>query len=668
MITIKIPIVSRYLEKRSNLKDPQQWLLNALGYRPVSSGVNVTEESAMQVTAVFACVRVLSWTLASLPFPVYKRLKPRGKERAPDHPVYDLLHDRPNEYQTSFVYRSTAMAHLQLWGNAYSEIETDRFGNPVALWQLPPWRVEPKKSKQGLIFYEVKLADGTTKQVPYYNMLHIMGLGIDGLKGMSPIRQAQEAIGLAKAAEEFGGRFFAQGTNAGGVVEHPGKLSETAYTNLQKSLKEKYEGLGNSHRLLLLEEGMKFQKVGIPPNEAQFLETRSFQVPDIARIYGVPLHLIQETTKSTSWGSGLEEQNLGFVVHTMRPWFVNWEQEVKRKLFSEKERREYFAEFLVDGLLRGDLKSRYDSYAVGRQWGWLSVNDINELENRNPVENGDIYLQPMNMVEAGTEYQPQAKVGTPAVKEENSLTHREQRNTATRHRVALSYQRVFADAEARILRREEADVMRAAKRIFGDSDTSAFLDWLEGFYQSHPDFVQKNMLPPVASLAEAIQAELAGELDIEAGMTPELEKFTREFVEAYTIRHIESSQGQIRQVVNQAADEGLDQVDALQERFDEWRERRPEKVAKNETIKLNGAVTRAVMAAAGVTKLIWRNMGSKTCPFCEQLDGKVVGIDEPFIVAGQSIEADDGSGMRVYGPKLHPPIHQGCVCGIERGV
>lgn len=650
------------------MKNPKKWFYDALGVQEVHSGVSVTEETAMRQTAVFACVRLLSEGLASLPLPVYKRLSPRGKEGAPNHQLYKLLHDKPNDYQTSFVFRSTATAHKLLWGNAYAEIEFNRFGMPIALWPISPWRVSPKWTKEKTrLYYEVYLIDGTNKIIPRENMLHIKGLGTDGVKGLSPIRMAAEAIGVSIAAEEFGARFYGQGTHIGGVAEHPGVLKDEAYDRLKKSLQDKYAGLGKSHRILLLEDGMKFTKIGIPPNEAQFIETRKYQLEEIARLYNVPLHLIQHHEKNTSFGAGIENMNLAYVIHTLRPYLVNWEQEIKDKLFSGED--DYFAEFVIEGLLRGDIQSRYEAYSKGRQWGWLSVNDVREIENMNPLpgEQGNIYLSPMNMINAeqllnDPDINP---IRDLVAKEIEKRKKKQKRNAESRHKIAMSYRKVFEDAEKRILRREEADIMRAARKILGERDNQALRDWLEGFYQEHPEFIEKNMLPPVASLAETIQAEVAGEIDIEAGMTPELDKFVREYVVAYIIRHIERSKADIEKTLTQAFDEGEDELEALQARFDHWAEVRPEDVARNETVKLTGAITRTVMVIGGVKRLVVRNMGSKTCPFCEQLNGKVVGIEEPIIAAGEFIEADDGSEMKIYGPKLHPPFHRGCVCELE---
>jgi hypothetical protein len=354
-----------------------------------------------------------------------------------------------------------------------------------------------------------------------------MGLSLDGLKGLSPIAMAREAIGLSIAAETFGASFFGNGLNPGGVAEHPQKLSPEAHARLKESLNEKYEGLGKAHRLMLLEEGMKFTKVGIAPEEAQFLETRKFQVADIARLYGVPPHMIGDTEKTSSWGTGVEQQGIGFVVYTMRPYLVSWEQETSSKLIAPKDRRDYFPEFAVDGLLRGDIKSRYGSYAVGRQWGWLSVNDVRELENMNPIDGGDIYVTPLNMTDATKMLNDNQDEGSDGKTEETTG------NEAARNLAPL-----FLHAANRILKREEADIMRQARKL----PSAALRSWLAGFYMEHRAFVEEQLSP----LTEV--AEVDGLAD-------------------YSGEYAQSRY----QEIDSIADDG---ADALQARFDETRSTR----------------------------------------------------------------------------------------------
>lgn len=361
------------------------------------AGVVVNEETAMRTSAVYACVRVIAETVASLPLPLYKRL-PRGKEKATYHPLYTVLHDMPNSDMTSFSFRETMMTHLLLWGNAYAQI-TRRGNQIVELWPLHPAyiRIEREPVTNKLIY---KYTSGT-QEVIYTNeqILHIQGLSIDGVKGLSPISMARETIGLAQATEEFGSRFFSNGARPGGILQHPGIVKDPE--RLRKSWEEVYKGVQNSHKIAVLEEGMQYKEIGIPPNDAQFLETRKFQLNEICRIFRVPPHLIGDLERATF--SNIEHQSIDFVVHTIRPWLVRWEQAIQKALIPEEERAIYFAKFTVDGLLRGDFKTRMDGYAVGRQNGWYSANDIRDLEELNPIPEemgGDLYLVNGNMMTA----------------------------------------------------------------------------------------------------------------------------------------------------------------------------------------------------------------------------------------------------------------------------
>lgn len=377
----------------------------------------------MTVSAVYSAVRRISESIGSLPLHVYKRLDGGGKAKATDHPLYAILHDMPNPEMTSMVFRETLMTHLLLWGNAYAMIEFNKRGQVIALWPLAPYRVQPYRDLYTWqIYYTVMLPGGQVKTLQADEMLHIPGLGFNGLVGHSPIHMARESIGIALATEEFGARFFSNGANVGGVARHPGKLSEQGSKNLRASINDVYGGLGKSHKVMLLEEGMEFEKVAIPPNDAQFLETRKFQVTEIARWFNIQPHMIADMENATF--SNIEQQSLEFVVHTIRPWLVRWEQAIYQKLLLPQERTKYFAEFLVDGLLRGDIKSRYDAYAVARQNGWLSANDIRENENMNPITGGDVYLVNGNMI-------PAEKAGTisiPAQKTASLIQELDTRN------------------------------------------------------------------------------------------------------------------------------------------------------------------------------------------------------------------------------------------------
>ena len=368
-----------------------------------TSGKNVNERSAMQMTAVYACVRILSESIAGLPVHLYKYREDGSKEKAIDHPLYRILHDEPNLEMTSFVFRETLMTHLLLWGNAYAQIIRNGKGQVLGLYPLMPNRMTVDRDEKGHLYYSYLVSDsdastmksGTVILKPT-DVLHIPGLGFDGLVGYSPIAMAKNAIGMAIACEEYGAKFFANGATPGGILEHPGTVKDPA--KVRDSWNEAFGGSHNSNKVAVLEEGMKYTPISISPEQAQFLETRKFQIDEIARIFRVPPHMVGDLEKSSF--SNIEQQSLEFVKYTLEPWIVRWEQSINRVLLSESEKAAYFVKFNVDGLLRGDYQSRMNGYATARQNGWMSANDIRELENldRIPAEQGgDLYLINGNM-------------------------------------------------------------------------------------------------------------------------------------------------------------------------------------------------------------------------------------------------------------------------------
>jgi len=368
-------------------------------YGNTSAGKPVNEHTAMQMTAVYSCVRILAETVAGLPLHVYRYTDNGGKEKHWQHPLYRLLHDEPNTEMTSFAFRETLMSHLLLWGNAYAQIIRNARGEVIALYPLMPNKITVDRDNSGRLFYMYRRnpedfsSQGKPSEVYLQpsDVLHIPGLGFDGLVGYSPIAMAKNAVGLAIATEEYGAKFFANGAAPGGVLEHPGVIKDPQ--KVKDSWNTVYQGSSNAHKVAVLEEGMKYQPIGISPEQAQFLETRKFQINEIARIFRVPPHMLADLEKSSF--SNIEQQSLEFVKYTLDPWVVRWEQAMCRTLLTENEKSKVFIKFNVDGLLRGDYVSRMNGYATARQNGWMSANDIRELENmdRIPVElGGDLYL------------------------------------------------------------------------------------------------------------------------------------------------------------------------------------------------------------------------------------------------------------------------------------
>jgi len=362
-----------------------------------SSGKAVNESTAMQTTAVYACVRILSESVASLPLHLYQYNDDGGKDQIVTHPLYYILHDEPNPEMTSLVFRETLMSHLLLWGNAYAQIIRNGRGEVIALYPLLPNKITVDRDNSNNIVYTYQSDKGDIK-LRRDNVLHIPGLGFDGLIGYSPIAMAKQAIGISIATEEFGATFFSNGANPGGVLEHPGTLDQKARENLRESWGERFSG-SNSHKIAVLEDGLKFHQLSIPPNEAQFLETRKFQINEIARIFRVPPHMLADLEKSSF--SNIEQQSLEFVKYTLNPWVVRWEQSIQQALILPSEKSKLFVKFNLDGLLRGDYQSRMSGYSTARQNGWMSANDIRELENLNKIpaeDGGDLYLVNGNMM------------------------------------------------------------------------------------------------------------------------------------------------------------------------------------------------------------------------------------------------------------------------------
>lgn len=369
-----------------------------------SAGKNVNERSAMQMTAVYSCVRILAEAVAGLPLHLYRYKEDGGKERAIDNNLYHLLHDEPNKEMSSFTFRETLMTHLLLWGNAYAQIIRNGKGEVVALYPLMPNKMQVDRDENGELYYiytrssdEAKTMDGVTVYLTPRDVLHIPGLGFDGLVGYSPIAMAKNAIGLAIATEEYGAKFFANGAAPSGVLEHPGTIKDPS--RLRENWNSTFGGSANSGKVAVLEEGMKYTPISISPEQAQFLETRKFQIDEIARIFRVPPHMVGDLEKSSF--SNIEQQSLEFVKYTLDPWVIRWEQSLSRALLNEDEKRKYFFKFNLEGLLRGDYESRMSGYAVARQNGWMSANDIRELENMDKIpaeDGGDLYLINGNML------------------------------------------------------------------------------------------------------------------------------------------------------------------------------------------------------------------------------------------------------------------------------
>lgn len=460
----------------SDFLNPKLWLTDSFGGRRTASGEAVGPVSAMGLSAYFGAIRVLSEDVGKLPLIVYKRLDPRGKERDKSSPAYKLLHDAPNDEMSAMTFRELLTQYALGHGNGYAMIEMDG-GTPTALIPIHPARVTPRR-EDGRIVYRVRQS-GMPEQIEADEMLHIRGMG-DDLCGYSICRLAAESIGVGLATQKFGGAYFGNGMTMSGVLTHPGNLGEKALANLKKSMKEMYAGSENAFNVFVAEEGMKWEKMSVPPDEAQFIETRQFQVEEICRWFRMPPHKVQHLLRATF--NNIEQQSIEYVTDTLMPWLVRWEQEINRKLMPRDG--ETFAEHLVNGLLRGDAVTRATYYTQRFRIGTLSQNDIRELENENPIgEEGDKYMVSGDMrTEAerqgtATPAQPPARSSAPRV-----------------------IAGVLSDACARIVSRENLAMKGAAASRKPDQ----FATWAAEFYRGHRQYVIDALRPLAVLFADLL--------------------------------------------------------------------------------------------------------------------------------------------------------------------
>jgi HK97 family phage portal protein len=411
--------IRSFLFRDLSLTNEKAWntsLWNLFGSQSIS-GENVTESTALTYSAVYNAVSLISGTIAALPLHLMQR-KGEKKRIADDRTMYGVMHDSANPFMTAMAFRECLVAHILAWGNGYAEILRNGYGEVAELWPITPNRVRPEMIG-GELKYRIRMTGEPDIILGRDKVLHVPGLGFDGFVGYSVVAMARKSIGLGMAMETFGSRFFGEGTHPGVIVEHPGQLSPEAHSNLKKSLMDTYSGLGNTHRLMLLEEGMKFQKIVIDPKDSQFLESRNFQIPEIARWFNLPPHKLKDLTKSSF--SNIESEQISFVTDSILPWLVRLEQNFNMQLL-QKSDREYsgrgrlYYKHNVEGLLRADAAARGTYYREMFGIGAMSINEIREKEDMDPVVGGNIHLVPLNMgplKDAGKPREP-VKIEAPA--------------------------------------------------------------------------------------------------------------------------------------------------------------------------------------------------------------------------------------------------------------
>lgn len=677
------------LERRGNLQNPDKKLLRLLRGRPeTASKVDVDAGTVLSSVAVFAAVRLLAGDLASVPLPVFRN---RGGVREPDreHPAFELMNLRPNPEQTAFEFREMRQGHLMLFGRFYAEkIRGAEGGGQVRrLWPLMPWRTTKRRLSDGELVFEVTSpAGGAPRVLPARRVLEVQGFSLNGLTGLDPVQLAAEMFGITLASEQHAGRFYGSGMSLDGVLSHPATLTDEVERRLRKQL-EKRKGLSARDRVLILEEGIKFQETAADPQKGQLHESRKFQVTEVARWSRVPPHMLYDLERSTF--SNIEHQAIEYTRHSVRPWAVRTEARDNISLFTDDEiRAGYFVEHNLEGLLRGDIKTRFEAYTIGRQWGFLSPNEIRRLENLAPIPNGDVYHVPLNMVELGDDalsderslllrlelarrmaedddsLPPVIDLGRIPSPPRGRIGAPEFRNFQERMRLRGAFRSVLEDAADRLTRRETGAVRQAVEDVLGQRDIVDFKRWLERFYrETFPGMAERALRGPMTtyglSIGEAAAAELGSELD-----RAQLERFLATYFSTFVTSRSAGGENQLFRIIEDARESGGDAAGGILQRLDEWREKAPAKLAFRQVVKLESAAARSVFSSSGVTRLGWRAFG-ESCPYCRELNGRVVSIDAPFLAAEEPFEPE-GAERALTPPTAihHPPGHGGCDCGL----
>ncbi|QNN24343.1 phage portal protein [Planctomycetales bacterium ZRK34] len=641
------------------------WLINMSD----AAGVEVNADTVLGMAVAYAAIRNISEDIAGLPLHRYRRLE-RGRELADDSSAITLLQGEPNQYMHGYTFRETMTAQALLYHNAYAVIKRDSHYNIIGY--IPLWTplVDVYRTEGGLV-YEVRTYEGSPTSETYTSdeILHLQGISFsDGLTGDNPIVMLRKTIAVAMATEQFAERYFANNATLGGVFSVADGLGDDAQRHLKEQLEELHTGYTNAFKVLVAEQGATFTQFNSSADGAQLIEARKFHVANIARLYRIPPHMIGDLDRATN--NNIEQQSIDYVKHTLRPWLTRWEYELNAKSLTESDKRlGYYFKHSVEGFLRGDSEARREFYTAMFNIGVYSQNDIRELEDDAPIEGGDTYYVPLNMIPidaytAGSAPEPAAADDGGQRARDIIAINRKARAKASviqRARTTDQYRKLFADAANRIISRERNEVERASKKYLPE-DVKGFQDWLEQFYQKHETAVADIMRPPMESYGEAVHGIAAEDVDGNAQPSEGIRQFISAYVATYAVSHVISSKRQLLDV------SGSDNpLDAVVERLQEWVDKRGQKITQKELVKMKGAVVRETYKTNGVTHIIWRNVGSENCPICTKLDGKTIGIEKEFFNEGDSIEAEGQEPIVFKSSIRHPPAHGGCNCEILPG-
>ena len=633
------------------------------------AGKDVNEVLALNVSAVWCAVQNISQTIASLPFKLYQR-QGNGKRPYPAHPLYSVLHDQPNEQMSAFIWRERMMHHLLSWGNHYSEILRDPTTERViALWPFNNPSKMKVENQGGRIVYAYKEGAGKEKVFPAERVLHIPGLGFDGRIGYSVISMQRQTLGAALAADEYAARTM-RNPIPSLVLKHPARFHdrEAGAKNIRSAWEKAYGGPDKAGKMVILEEGMDLETIGLSPEDMQLLSTRVFYIQEIARWFNMPPHKLKEMSHATY--SNIEHQQIEYVQDTIRPWLVRIETEIHRQCLTDYERKQFFAEHTMDALLRGDAESRNKAYAVMRQNGVINANDWRAWENLNPIPGkaGKTYWMPMNMVDASSEPEP-VKVSPQnelPEKEEKAQAIPEQRtirSIAERKKLAEAYRERFRSAARTIIKKDVRNVKKIARAAFSERNKLDFDNKIDDYFLGNYAFVRRQIGAVYWSYAEDIYPVAAREVNSDEPMGERYQAEVDKFIDNTSSRYISEGRNEIKKLAQKAIDEETDPIEAVDKRMEEWEEKKPDKIANWEVVAAETGLAAFVYFASNFG-LRWVTIG-ENCPYCNALSGKVIRHGGAFLNAFENFQPEGAEKpLKRATTVRHPPAHAGCDCTV----
>ncbi len=665
--------ISRKIDKRSIDLSYEKSMRSSFGGSSTISGPTVNEKTALSLTAVWAAINFYARTIASLPLFLYERTKD-GKEKATGMTIFDVMHSQSNPEMVAMVYRENLITSLLMCGKSYSEKLRNGRGDVAELWPIPFYRVEEKRDGNKSKTFEIQLDNGTIT-LTQDECMDITG----AYNGQCVLNLLKEAFGLTISLNEFASLFFGNGANMGAVVSHPQMLDPATHTNLENSLADQHSGLGKSHRMLLLDEGMTINNVGVDPLKSQALESRVFQIDEVARIFNLPPHVLKQLAKSTN--NNIEHQGLEILMYSLGPELVRFEQHYDKHLLNKEQRKKYYFKHAIQGLLRGDIEKRTDHYWKMFHMGGYSTNDILELEDRNTIgSEGDKRFVMSNMI-------PMDKIDGFYTKELRSLLNKiapEQKNEKSigmlqkredmeeevesvdndiskRKKLIKKMLPIFIKDIQKVVNKETKAIKNKIKK-----DDGSFDDWVVQFYKELPEYIIDNVKDTFSVFAELMKDIVLDEIGEESA---DIEERIDKFIEGYAYQYASYNRGTMLFFYNEeyGEDEENERVKKITEQADSWQENKAGVESRTNTVGLEGMTARAVILGSG-RKIMWRTNG-KSCQYCNNMNGKTLAtFSETFVDAGGEVSGDEGEpALKVRKKVRYPQLHRNCNCSIVEG-